>query len=136
MLSFRERFWKELSEKFPEAIRITPETSADPPSLGNTLALSFPGLRRDDIVVALDLLGISCSTGSACSSGRQEPSYVFSEMGLDKAIVEGAIRLSLDWSFTEEDLANSISGFEKALGNLFSVWRSSEESASEEGSVA
>ncbi len=69
-------------------------------ALSNTLAVAFSGVRGDDLVVALDLAGVRVSTGSACSSGRQEVSYVFREMGLERA--EEFIRICLDWDATSD----------------------------------
>jgi cysteine desulfurase len=65
------------------------------PRLPNTSCISFPSLDRQALVMALDLAGVACSTGSACASGSSEPSPTLVAMGLPKAVVEGAIRLSL-----------------------------------------
>jgi cysteine desulfurase len=62
---------------------------------------------RQALVVALDLAGVACSTGSACASGSSEPSPVLLAMGCDKTLVSGSIRLSLGClsSVAEVDLA-------------------------------
>jgi len=62
--------------------------------LPNTSNLAFVGINRQALVMALDQVGIACSTGSACASGSSEPSPVLVAMGLDRAIVEGSIRVS------------------------------------------
>jgi cysteine desulfurase len=65
------------------------------PRLPNTSCLSFPGLDRQQMVMALDLAGVACSTGSACASGSSEPSPTLVAMGLPDDVIRGAIRLSL-----------------------------------------
>jgi cysteine desulfurase len=67
----------------------------DAPRLPNTSCLAFPGLNRQALVMALDLAGVACSTGSACASGSSEPSPALLAMGLPQAVIDGAIRLSL-----------------------------------------
>ena len=68
---------------------------ADAPRLPNTSCIAFPGLDRQQLVMALDLAGVACSTGSACASGSSEPSPTLIAMGLPEAVIRGAIRLSL-----------------------------------------
>jgi cysteine desulfurase len=63
--------------------------------LPNTSCIAFPGINRQALVMALDLAGVACSTGSACASGSSEASPTLVAMGLPKAVVEGSIRLSL-----------------------------------------
>ena len=63
--------------------------------LPHTLNLSFLGLDRQAMLMALDLAGVACSTGSACASGSSEPSHVLQAMGLETARIESSLRLSL-----------------------------------------
>lgn len=56
--------------------------------------LAFPGFDRQALLVAFDLAGVACSTGSACVSGSSEPSPVHQAMGLSAAIVTSALRFS------------------------------------------
>lgn len=62
--------------------------------LPNTTNVAFPGVNRQALVMALDMAGIACSTGSACASGSSEPSPALLAMGLSPELVEGSIRLS------------------------------------------
>ena len=100
----REQLWDRISSDFKTAVRITPPESESTPILCNTLLVSFPGWRGDDLVVALDLKNVCCSTGAACASGKQGVSHVLNELGLPEAVVRGAVRFSLDWDATEEDV--------------------------------
>jgi cysteine desulfurase len=59
-----------------------------------TLNVSFPGCRGDVLLMALDLAGVACSTGSACSSGSLLPSHVLTAMGMPDDVLRSAIRFS------------------------------------------
>ena len=63
--------------------------------LPHTLNLSFLGLDRQAMLMALDMAGVACSTGSACASGSSEPSHVLEAMGLETGRIESSLRLSL-----------------------------------------
>jgi cysteine desulfurase len=88
------------------------------PRLPNTSCVSFPGLNRQALVMALDLAGVACSTGSACASGSSEPSPTLVAMGLPKEVVEGAIRLSLGGFTTAEEVAEASRRIIKTVKHL------------------
>jgi cysteine desulfurase len=69
--------------------------------LTNNVNVSFPPLEAEPLLLALDLAGVSASSGSACTSGSIEPSHVLISMGLDEARVKSAIRFTLGRSTTE-----------------------------------
>jgi cysteine desulfurase len=72
--------------------------------LPNSLSLIVRGVAGDDIVIALDLEGIACATGSACTSGSTDPSHVLSAMGYPPAEARGALRLSLGRTTSDADI--------------------------------
>jgi cysteine desulfurase len=74
------------------------------PRLPNTTCLALPGLSSEVQVMALDLAGVAVSAGSACSSGKVQPSHVLRAMGADAAAAGSAIRISLGWRSTAEDV--------------------------------
>ncbi len=76
--------------------------------LAGTSNLSFIGCPADTLLMALDLAGICVSIGSACSSGSQEPSHVLTAMGLPSSRRNGAIRFSLGWASTEEEVEKAL----------------------------
>ena len=68
--------------------------------LPNTFMMFVPGIKADTLLIALDLEGFEVSTGSACSSGKAEPSAVLVKMGFSKTIANGVIRISLGYDNT------------------------------------
>ena len=69
-----------------------------------TTNLTFDYLEGEGFVIAMDLRGIACSTGSACSSGSLEPSHVLSAIGLRPEQARASIRFSLGRFNTDEDV--------------------------------
>jgi cysteine desulfurase len=70
----------------------------------NTLNIYFDHIDGEAMVIALDLKGLSVSTGSACSSGAIEPSHVLTAMGLKNDRARASLRFSLGKQNTEEDI--------------------------------
>ncbi len=72
--------------------------------LPNNINFSFIGVEGETLLFDLDGVGISASTGSACSSGSLDPSHVLMSLGLDHAMAHGSLRLSMGESTSEEDV--------------------------------
>ncbi|AND89611.1 MULTISPECIES: cysteine desulfurase family protein [Bradyrhizobium] len=90
--------------------------SDDTERLPNTILFTAPGLKAETAVIGFDLEGIAVSSGSACSSGKVQPSHVLSAMGFDPAVAQGAVRLSLGWSTEPDDINRALEAWRK-LGN-------------------
>ncbi|MGY3110558.1 cysteine desulfurase [Bradyrhizobium sp. LM3.4] len=90
--------------------------SNDVERLPNTVLFTAPGLKAETAVIGFDLEGVAVSSGSACSSGKVQPSHVLSAMGYDAAIAQGAVRLSLGWSTGPDDINRALEAWRK-LGN-------------------
>jgi cysteine desulfurase len=74
------------------------------PRLWNTVSALMPRLAGEQRwVVKLDKLGFAVSTGSACASGKEEPSHVLRAMGSSEADASRALRFSSGWETTEND---------------------------------
>jgi cysteine desulfurase len=69
--------------------------AAGAPRTPNTCNVTFPGIEGEALIIALDLKGLACSTGAACSSGAVEPSHVLTAVGLPAAEARASIRFSL-----------------------------------------
>lgn len=76
--------------------------------LPNTSCLAMPGVSAESQLMAFDLDGIMVSSGSACSSGKVAKSHVLAAMGVSDALADCAIRVSLGWTTTDQDVARFI----------------------------
>ena len=92
--------------------------SIDVPRLPNTTLFTIPGLRAETAVIGFDLEGIAVSSGSACSSGKVQPSHVLEAMGFGAKLAQGAVRLSLGWSTTEADVESCLKAWRKLAHTL------------------
>jgi len=86
--------------------------------LPNTTLFTAPGLKAETAVIGFDLEGIAVSSGSACSSGKVQPSHVLQAMGFDDKIAQGAVRLSLGWSTSEADIDCCLEAWRKLASAL------------------
>ena len=84
----------------------------------NTLDVSFPGAEGEAILLHLDLLGISASTGSACASGSLEPSHVLMATGMGPELAHGSIRFSLGKYNTEKEVDYLLENFPPVIETL------------------
>ncbi|MDI2075130.1 cysteine desulfurase family protein [Bradyrhizobium sp. Mp27] len=84
--------------------------------LPNTILFTALGLKAETAVIGFDLEGVAVSSGSACSSGKVQPSHVLSAMGYDATVAQGAVRLSLGWSTEPDDINRALEAWRK-LGN-------------------
>jgi len=74
------------------------------PRIPNTTNICFPGVDGEALLIALDLKGLSCSTGAACSSGAVEPSHVLIAIGLTPAEARSSLRFSLGRPTTRQEI--------------------------------
>jgi cysteine desulfurase len=72
--------------------------------LPNTVLFAVPGIKAETALIALDLEGMAVSSGAACSSGKVAASHVLAAMGVEPALAQGAIRLSLGPTTTEVEI--------------------------------
>ncbi len=71
----------------------------------HVLSVSVPGAEAEAILMHLDLAGICCSGGSACSTGAVEPSHVLLAMGVARPLALGTLRFSFGPESTAADIA-------------------------------
>lgn len=76
--------------------------------LPTTTSISFNYVEGEGFVIAMDLRGIACSTGAACSSGSLEPSHVLSAIGKTPEQARSSIRFSLGRFNTPEDIDRTL----------------------------
>ncbi|WP_319520393.1 cysteine desulfurase family protein [uncultured Martelella sp.] len=108
--ALRERLETGMRKAAPDVVIYGENTER----VANTCAFTLPGLKAETGQIAFDLEGIALSAGSACSSGKVGESHVLKAMGRDPRL--GALRISLGWSTTQEDIDRAIDAFAKIAG--------------------
>ncbi len=116
----RERFLSRLQAGGTRSAGI--QVNSPPGGSPYVLNVSFPGCRSEVLLMALDLAGVACSTGSACSSGSLLPSPVLQAMGVPDKVLHSAMRFSFSLSLSEaevDEAAERVVGCVQQLrGNL------------------
>ncbi len=102
--ALRDRLEQGLLERIPGA-RVNGSAA---PRTPNTCNIRFPGVESESLVIALDLQGLACSAGAACSSGATDPSHVLAAIGLSSAEARASVRLSLGHNNTDEDIVRAL----------------------------
>jgi cysteine desulfurase len=98
--TLRDKLQQGLLRSVPQS-RVNAGTS---PRTPNTTNIVFPGLEGEALLIALDLKGLACSTGAACSSGAVEPSHVLTAIGLPTEEARASLRFSLGRHTTEKEI--------------------------------
>jgi cysteine desulfurase len=102
--ALRDRFETAICENI-SGIRVNGDSER---RVANTSNITFPGASGESLVIALDLQGIACSTGAACSSGAIEPSHVLLAIGLSEDAARSSLRFSLGRTTTSEEIDRAI----------------------------
>lgn len=100
----RDRLESALLDRIPSA-RVNGDRKHRVP---NTTNISFPGAAGEALLIALDLQGVECSTGAACSSGSTEPSHVLTAAGLSRDDARASLRFSLGRPTTAAEIDRAI----------------------------
>jgi cysteine desulfurase len=88
------------------------------PRTPNTTNVVFPGIEGEALLIALDLKGLACSTGAACSSGAVEPSHVLTAIGLPPEDARASLRFSLGRHTTSADIVFALNVVPAAVAQL------------------
>lgn len=114
--ALRDRFVKGVKEKI-EFVRYngTDDTSR---RLPNNASFSFQYIEGESILYSLDLVGVSASSGSACSSGSLDPSRTLLSIGVPVGIAHGTIRFSFGVDNTEADVDYTIEKLVEIVARL------------------
>ena len=113
----RDDLWRGISENSDHVYLNGHPTERLP----NNLNFSIDGIEGEATLLALDIEGISASTGSACSSGSLEASHVTLALGLSAELARASIRMSLGLYTTEEDIAQVIKVLPRIIQRLRAV---------------
>lgn len=88
------------------------------PRTPNTSNITFSGIEGEALVIALDLKGLACSTGAACSSGAVEPSHVLTAIGLPAAEARATVRFSLGRHTAAAEIDTALEIVPRAVAQL------------------
>jgi cysteine desulfurase len=113
----RDELERGLLERVPDA-RVNGRDTARTP---NTTNIRFGGIDGEALVIALDLKGLACSTGAACSSGAVEPSHVLTAIGLSAEDARASLRFSLGRHTTSAEIAFALEAIPAAVAQLREV---------------
>ena len=112
---WRDNFERQLLYAVPG----TTIVGANEPRLWNTVSALMPeGDRKHQWVVKLDKASFAVSTGSACTTGKEEPSHVLAAMGFKTAQAIRAVRFSGGWETTEADWDALVKGVSKVHAEM------------------
>lgn len=110
----RDRFEKSLFERIPDLVLNGHPTERLP----NTVNISFRFVEGEALLLNLDMMGIACSSGSACTSGSLEASPVLMAMGADPVDAQGALRFSFGMGNNDEDVEYAVGAVAAVVDKL------------------
>jgi cysteine desulfurase len=114
VLRLRQHFLERLRAEAAPVVLNGPEAGGLP----HTVNVSFPGCPAESLLMNLDLAGVCCSTGSACSSGSLLPSPVLKAMGVADEVLHSAMRFSLSARLTEGEVDEAVRRITAAVARL------------------
>jgi cysteine desulfurase len=112
--ALRDELERQLLARIPH----THDNASGAPRTPNTTNITFPGIEGEALIIALDLKGLACSTGAACSSGAVEPSHVLTAIGLSAEDARASIRFSLGRHTTQQEIAAALEIVPAAVAQL------------------
>ena len=112
--ALRDQLEQGLLSRVPDARA----NAAAAPRTPNTSNITFSGIEGEALVIALDLKGLACSTGAACSSGAVEPSHVLTAIGLPASEARASIRFSLGRHTTAAEIDAALEIVPAAVAQL------------------
>ncbi|HYL86269.1 MAG TPA: cysteine desulfurase NifS [Candidatus Angelobacter sp.] len=110
----RDQLERGLHQRVPDS-RVN---AGQAPRTPNTTNLVFPGIEGEALLIALDLKGLACSTGAACSSGAVEPSHVLTAIGLPAEEARASLRFSLGRHTGQADIDFALEVVPAAVAQL------------------
>ena len=115
--SLRDRLEEGIRQRVP-GMRVNGDRTRRLPTTTN---LCFAGVEGEALVIALDLRGVACATGAACSSGSVEPSHVLVAIGRSPEEARSSVRFSLGRFTTDEDIDYTLEMLPPVVERLRSV---------------
>lgn len=117
LTEIRDYFIKEALKRIPETVlNGHPEKR-----LPNNVNISIFGIEGEAAILYLDSVGIACSTGSACTSARLEPSHVIMALGLPYEFSHGSLRFTMGRRTTKKELDYVLDKLEETVKFLRNI---------------
>jgi len=115
--SLRDKLEHGLLDRIPQ----TRVNGGAAPRTPNTANIMFAGIEGEALVIALDLKGLACSVGAACSSGAVEPSHVLTAIGVTQEEAKSSLRFSLGRHTTDSEINFALEVIPAAVAQLRSI---------------
>ncbi|HXJ04052.1 MAG TPA: cysteine desulfurase NifS [Candidatus Acidoferrum sp.] len=115
--TLRDKLQSGLLERVPQ-VRVNGSLA---PRTPNTTNIMFAGIEGEALLIALDLKGLACSVGAACSSGAVEPSHVLTAIGLSQEDAKSSLRFSLGRHTTESEINFALEVIPAAVAQLRAI---------------
>ncbi|NKR57151.1 aminotransferase class V-fold PLP-dependent enzyme [Rhodococcus hoagii] len=112
LITLRDSLIEGVRAVVPDAIL---NGATGPARLPGNAHFTFPGCEGDSLLMLLDVAGVECSTGSACTAGVASASHVLTAMGVDPVVARGSLRFSLGHTSTERDVEALLSALPQVI---------------------
>lgn len=114
LIQLRDYFIQEILTHIPES-RLNGHPTE---RLPNNINISIGKIEGESLLLRLDMMGVACSSGSACASGSLDPSHVLLAIGLPHEIAQGSLRFSLGKATTKTDIEKTLEILKKVVIDL------------------
>ena len=115
--ALRDRMITKISKEIPNATLNGSKEKRSP----NNVNFSFRDVEGEGLLLSLDMEGVACSTGSACSSGTLDPSHVLMALGIKPEQAHGSLRLTIGKTTTKSEINYTINQLKIIIKNLRKV---------------
>ncbi|PTR31813.1 cysteine desulfurase [Rhodococcus sp. OK519] len=115
LIALRDSLIEGVQGIVPDAVLNGPAGSRRLQRLPGNAHFTFPGCEGDSLLMLLDVAGVECSTGSACTAGVASASHVLTAMGVDPVVARGSLRFSLGHTSTEQDVETLLSALPQVI---------------------
>jgi cysteine desulfurase len=110
----RDRLWHGIAAAIPDAAVNGPREPSR--RLPNNLNVAVPDTSGETILLSLDILGVAASAGSACTTGKTEPSHVLRAMGLTDEACRSSLRFTVGRGNDEEEIDRAVEMVAESVG--------------------
>ena len=112
--ALRDRLVSGVLASVPDVVLV----GADSARVDGFAPFALAGIESESLLVLLDRAGVDAAAGSSCASGATEPSHVLTALGVDPKFIGGALRCSLGWSTTADEVDHMIQVLPEAVNRL------------------